>query len=360
MVRIAIVLDEYYTSRTIAGMAYTRPGRLGSLAAVLATIGTAALFEALTVLATQDKAVRSVSPWQDDPYDVLVSFTQIIVPALVLVIAVRLPLWRASGAPDRQQETVRAAAVLVALLGLTQAAEWAAVFTGAHASAWNGRTELLIGGLALSSLLTMVVAGLLIRVRQPRGGHGQWRHDWLGDAVLICRRVPVLRHVIGSRTADWVRPRARTVFVTVSVLAAAGEIGIQAVGERGTDPLLIAWAVTVVRGRESRVLPAGQRGRGVRRPTAGQPHAPGGRDLGARRMPGHHGRHGVPRRAVDHAHRPTTDLRAGAGGADPPRRPGRRRGHRRPAAGAPPRKPDAACGGCRPRPALTTPTLVER
>jgi hypothetical protein len=246
MVRIAIVLDEYYTSRTIAGMAYTRPGRLDPLAAVLATLGAAAPFEALTVLATQDKAVRAVSPWQDDPYDVLASFTQIIVPALVLVIAVRLPLWRASGAPDRQQQTVRAAAVLVALLGLTQAAEWAAVFTGAHASAWNSRTELLIGGLALSSALTIVAAGLLIRVRRPRGSHGQWRHDWLGDAVLICRRVPVLRHAIGSRAADWVRPRAMTVFVTVSVLAAAGEIGMQAVGERWTDPLLIAWAVTVV------------------------------------------------------------------------------------------------------------------
>ena len=32
---------------------------------ILASLGAAGLFDALTALATQDKSVRAVSPWQD-------------------------------------------------------------------------------------------------------------------------------------------------------------------------------------------------------------------------------------------------------------------------------------------------------
>jgi hypothetical protein len=43
------------------------------------------------VLATQNKTVRAVSPWQDDPYNA----TQFVVPMLALVVALRLLAWRA-------------------------------------------------------------------------------------------------------------------------------------------------------------------------------------------------------------------------------------------------------------------------
>jgi hypothetical protein len=216
------------------------------LPAILVALGTAVLFEALTLLATQDKVVRVVSPWQDDPYDVLVSFAMLLVPVLALAIALRLPAWQAPGGSDRGHQTVRAAGTLITLTGLTLAAEWAAVIAGAHAQAWNGWTKALIAGLAALSLLTLAAAAGLWRQRSPRRAARGWRHDWLGDIALIGRRIPFVGRWATPGVVEWVRTHATAVFVTVSLLAAAGVIGAQAIGEGWTDPLLIAWATIVV------------------------------------------------------------------------------------------------------------------
>lgn len=212
---------------------------------VLTCLGTAGVFEALTVFATQDKTVRAASPWQDDPYDAVVSLAQFTVPMLGVVIALRLFAWRAPGGPDRVQQTIRAAAAMTALVGITLIFEWAAIIAGAHAASWGAWTSVLIGGLVVASLLTAVITVLLVRRRAPRGSSSRWRHDWLGDIVLVCRWVPVVRHWATPAVAAWIRRRAMTVFVTLSVLAAAVTIGFLAVGERWTDPLLIAWALVV-------------------------------------------------------------------------------------------------------------------
>ncbi|MFJ9151976.1 hypothetical protein ACIRP7_28860 [Streptomyces sp. NPDC102270] len=87
-------------------------------AVVWVALGAAAAFEALTVLETQDKTVRAASPWQDDPYDVMVSLVQFTVPMLALVIALRLLAWRAPGGADRARQTLRAAGVMLTLAGL--------------------------------------------------------------------------------------------------------------------------------------------------------------------------------------------------------------------------------------------------
>jgi hypothetical protein len=213
-----------------------------SPAVVLASLGTAALFEVLTVLATQDKTVRAASPWQDDPYDAVVSLAQFAVPMLALVIALRLFAWRAPGGPDRERQLARAAAAMLALIGLTLVSEWAAVIGRAHAGSWGTWTSVLVGGLIVASVVTGVVGALLVR-RRSRGASGRWRHDWLGDVVLVCERIPVLRRWATPEVAAWVRRRAMTVFVTLSVLASVGIAGSLAVGERWTDPLLIAWAL---------------------------------------------------------------------------------------------------------------------
>ncbi|RMI35308.1 hypothetical protein [Nocardia stercoris] len=51
-------------------------------------------FVALTWTTTQAKSVRAVSPWQTDPYDVVVSFTEFVVPALLSLMALRMLVWR--------------------------------------------------------------------------------------------------------------------------------------------------------------------------------------------------------------------------------------------------------------------------
>jgi hypothetical protein len=217
--------------------------RRASPAVILASLGVAFLFEALTLVATQDTRVRATSPWQDDPYDAMVSVAEFTVPMLALVIALRLLAWRAPGGPDRERQTVRAALAMTALVGCTLAAEWAAVVVGAHAPYRDTWTSLLIGGLVVASAATVAVTVPLVR---RRGSYGPWRHDWLGDVVLVCGRVPVVRRWVTLRAAAWVRRRALTVFVVLSVLAAVGLAGSLAVGERWTNPLLIAWALVVV------------------------------------------------------------------------------------------------------------------
>nr|BFE60056.1 hypothetical protein GCM10020063_045820 [Dactylosporangium thailandense] len=198
---------------------------------ILAALATGAAFEAMTLLATRDKAVRAVSPWQDDPYDVLVSFALFAVPMLGLAIAVGLPAWRPPGGPEREQRVLRAAAALVAVVGLTLAFEWAAVAARAHARVWNGWTTALIAGLAA---LTLAAAGV---------GVALWRRwsplatgDWLDDLPLLGRRPGLVERI---------RARATALFAALSLFAAAGIVGAQAVGERWSDPLLIAWALLV-------------------------------------------------------------------------------------------------------------------
>ncbi|MDL4816605.1 hypothetical protein [Actinomadura opuntiae] len=207
--------------------------------AVPAGLGLACLFEALTVLATQDEGVRAMSPWQDDPYDAMVSLAQFAVPALAAVIALRLLAWRAPGGPDRLRQTVRATAAMTALIGLTLAFEWAAV---AAARPARGTTWALIAGLAVNSVFTVIVAGMLARCR---GTRGRWQHDWLGDVLVVVQRIPVLRRWATPNAADLVRRHAMTVFVLAAALAAAGIVGALAIGERWTNPWLVAWALVV-------------------------------------------------------------------------------------------------------------------
>lgn len=214
--------------------------RTERLRAVLAGLALACLFEALTVFATQDKGVRAQSPWQDDPYDAAVSLAQFAVPMLAAVIALRLLAWRAPGGPDRERQTVRAAGAMTALVGITLAFEWAAV--AAVRRSWGAWTWVLAGGLAVTSVCAVAVAVMLARCRGPRV---RWRHDWLGDVLLVASRTPVVRRWAAPGAADWVRRHAMGVFVLASALAAAGIVGAMVVGEHWTDPGLIAWALAV-------------------------------------------------------------------------------------------------------------------
>jgi hypothetical protein len=207
---------------------------------ILTSLATAGLFEALTLVATQDKTVRAASPWQDDPYDAVVSLAVFTVPMLALAIAQRLPAWRAPGGPDRVQQLTRAAGVMIALVGLTAGFEWASVIGRVHASAWDTRTAVLIAGLVAVTALTVALAVPLVRgLGSPAG----WRHDWLGDVVLVWGK-PL--RVATPQAADWVRRHALAVFAALSLIAGAGMAGSLAVGESWTDPVLIGWAVAVL------------------------------------------------------------------------------------------------------------------
>ena len=219
-------------------------GQSSSLAVTLAGLGVAVVFEALTVLATHDKTVRAVSPWQDDPYDVALSHSQFAVPMLAAVIALRLLAWRAPDGQDRARQVVRATGMMTALIGLTLAFEWGAVAVGAHAPAWGPWTSVLIGGLAVTSLLAVAEAAMLARERRPQDAAGRWRHDWLDDIITVCGRGPALRRA-APWAAAWLRRHAAAGFAALSVLGAVVITGGLAVSEAWSNPLLVAWALIV-------------------------------------------------------------------------------------------------------------------
>src|ERR1019366_7271025 len=150
--------------------------RRASSVAVWTSLGTGGVFEALTVSEIENKAAWAISPWKEDPYHTAVYLAQFAVPVLALLIVLRLLPRGALAEPDRAQQTVRAAGVMMALIGLTLAFEWAAVIGGANPSPWGAWTLLQVGGLAVGSVLAVgaaarlvrQMAGRLARRRRPR------------------------------------------------------------------------------------------------------------------------------------------------------------------------------------------------
>src|SRR3954469_2525655 len=115
-------------------------------------VGGAVLFTAFAMATTQVRALRAHSPWQDDPYDVVVSFTQLLVPALAAAVAVRIAVRRPEAAPG---DLSRGGWALVGLIAMTAATDWVAVGLRVHEDAWGRVGQLLIAALALITAVTV-------------------------------------------------------------------------------------------------------------------------------------------------------------------------------------------------------------
>lgn len=205
---------------------------------------TALIFEVATAIATQDKRIRAVSPWQDDPFNVGISVAIFTVPVLAVVIAARLLLWHQPGTDGRLRQLHRAVAVMIGIIGGTTVFEWVAVATGQHRGAWDGWTGLLGGALVVTTLLVTVTVVALVQSRRSVPGSGL-PIDWLDDAIALGKRLPLTHRVAKPVVAQWIRRRAMTVFVVSSLVAALGVIGALAISEGWTDPVLFGWAVAV-------------------------------------------------------------------------------------------------------------------
>ncbi len=208
-----------------------------------ALLGAALLGVAFTVFAavtTQDRAVRAHSPWQDDPYDALVSFTQLLVPVMVAAGVARAQLCRRSEAlpAARLDGLARAARLVVLLVGATVGVDVVAVSLGTHREAWTPVTAALSAA-AVAPLVSAGVAWVRLRaVVVPGGGdHGP---DWAADAGAVLRwmatRPSPLRRplrwtagVVDRLVDGWVRPRP--------VVAAA----VLAVAAGGLESVVIGW-----------------------------------------------------------------------------------------------------------------------
>jgi hypothetical protein len=158
-----------------------------------------ALFVAFTWTAKELPALYVHEPWQDDPYDAVVSSTLWCIPLLVGLCLLRVALCRRySSLPVRRALDVRRVSrVLVGAILVTLASDWASVVLQARRSAWTGTTTVLICLLALLTALAFAAARELRHA--GRGGlpraDAPSQPDWLADALAL-----------GAREADRLGP----------------------------------------------------------------------------------------------------------------------------------------------------------
>ncbi|MCO6006900.1 hypothetical protein NE236_18085 [Actinoallomurus purpureus] len=229
-----------------------------AVTALWVSVAGAAVFTVFAFLTTQVHAVRAGSPWQDDPYDGVVSFTQFIVPALAVLTVARARLLRGGGCQPvfRVAQLLRAALVCTLLVAATVLTDWLAVTVRADHRLWNHGTPWLIA--ALVPLTAAVAAGLLTQRRAfrrlpPRDARGP-EGDWLDDLPALTEAAATPLPRTGRRLAgvlgrdDVIRfARRHVVMLAAAAALVTGlllSIG-ETLGEHWTDPLLFATATAI-------------------------------------------------------------------------------------------------------------------
>ncbi len=235
-----------------AALPVGHPSRPAAARALGGSIAVAALFTVWAYVGTQVHAVRAGSPWQDDPYDALVSLTEFLVPALAVLVLARMWLCRRFESLPlfRLRQLLRAAQVSTGLVAATVAVDWVVVAARADHSLWARGTPLLIGTLVPLS------GAVLVGYRLQRAAMGRLPPhdrpsvgDWLDDAPVLAERLRL------PQVAGWLRAtgllnhlRGYVVLVAaaISVLASAAVTLALVVGEGGGLPALLYVTLTVI------------------------------------------------------------------------------------------------------------------
>lgn len=192
------------------------PSRPAVRRAVLWSLAVSAAFTAFAFWTTQDKAVRVHSPWQDDPYDVAVSFAVFVVPMIALAMVVRVQLCvRDEPVPAiRLRDLLRAARVNLLAVAVTAIADWLAVVLRVHQADWGRIGASLIGALAALSALTVAATGAAWRARRltpwAQAPVGPRDPDWFDDAITTLSATLARLGGVGRRAARLVRRAAGT------------------------------------------------------------------------------------------------------------------------------------------------------
>lgn len=220
--------------------------RPSALPAIGLAVLNGALFTAFAFLTTQDKPLRVGMPWQDDPYDGVVSFTQFLVPVLTVLILLRLTLWRRTAPVPRfrADQLLRASMASVVLVGLTMLTDWLAVAVRADRPLWNSSTPWLIAVVGVLSV-TSIGCAVAVRRAQRQLPSGQSDGDWLDDLAQLVDQVFSARTPDLRRPIEFLRRHIVAFAAGLSLLAGLAVTGAQAIGERWTDPVLIGTGILV-------------------------------------------------------------------------------------------------------------------
>ncbi|MGH2511399.1 MAG: hypothetical protein ACRDGQ_01790, partial [Candidatus Limnocylindrales bacterium] len=201
--------------------------------AVVGTLALAGVFVAFAFLAKEVPAAYDHAPWQDDPYDAVVSFAIFFVPLVAGLSLLRLPLCRVDEPlpVQRAVDLLRAARVILAVVMVTVAADWVSILTRANAANWTSVTALLIALLGLATIALAVVGRAVRRAgveMLPLRATRSAGPDWLADLMVLARRSagfagparPVALRMVGwldRHVTQGVRERPLTTAAVVSI-----------------------------------------------------------------------------------------------------------------------------------------------
>ncbi|ALE06440.1 hypothetical protein AL755_14850 [Arthrobacter sp. ERGS1:01] len=157
--------------------------------AIMASLGLAILFAVLTWSTKEVTAFDVRQPWQDDPFDVLVSLDFAIIPVLVAAGAIRTLLCRRNRPlPARRvADLLRLSLAILLVVAITQLGEWIATVLGLHRVQWNAETGWQIAALAAMSAATVVSGTLVVAATRAVGTRARMddQPDWLADMVFL-------------------------------------------------------------------------------------------------------------------------------------------------------------------------------
>jgi len=228
-----------------AALPVGHPARQAAARALWVSIALATLFTVWAYVGTQLHAVRAGSPWQDDPYDALVSLTEFLVPVLAALVLVRMWLCRRFEPLPlfRLRQLLHAAQVTTGLVAATVAVDWVAAVTRADQSLWDRGTPLLIG--TLVPLSGAVLAGYGLQraaIRRLPPENRPPAGDWLDDAPALAERlrIPLVAGWLrATGLLDHLRGHVVLVAAAISILASTAVTLGLAVGEGGGLPALL-------------------------------------------------------------------------------------------------------------------------
>lgn len=188
-------------------MVVGEPARRDAGLAIMAALGLAVVFAVVTVVSKETPALDLHQPWQDDPYDVLVSLDFVAVPLLVVIGVMRVLLCRRyEPLPARRLvDLLRVAEAALVVSLATEVAEWVAVALGRHRATWTAATTWQVAALVV---LTATLFGGFVLVRRAaravsRIATAAEQPDWFTDAIALGLR------------ATWVLGRHRGPALTV-------------------------------------------------------------------------------------------------------------------------------------------------
>ncbi|WP_133259955.1 hypothetical protein [Streptacidiphilus pinicola] len=242
------------------------PARAAVRRAARDGLAAAVLFTAFAEVTSHVRAVRAGSPWQDDPYDAVVSFTLFLVPALAALATARSVLLRRDEPQPhfRIGQLLRAWGLSAALIAATALTDWTAVALRADRDRWSGTTPWLVVSLALPTAAAALAGARVLQARRllPPGLRGRREGaaagDWLDDLAPVAQdlaaRLPAPLTCAVERAVT-LRPFVSAMRFTrrhvVGLAGAAAWLGgallaaAEAVGEGWTDPLLWLTAASV-------------------------------------------------------------------------------------------------------------------